>query len=343
MGTLSFALDEVSKPEAKETRSTLMANHLRLGDPGNNPLDAIEIAVKTSKCTSLARPKSWKRFAPRESKPADEMDVDSAPTRGCDLDKEDTKTVWAQLRMRTEFHVEHDELRDADEGNEDNMDVDDVTKSGAKVEKEQLVRGFKYGSSYVPCPDEQFARLSTQKGISICGFFSADKVCLTSALKPPHDDPLQFRREYSMGEVQYVWADPKTPNAQVALSSLVEAMDNLNMYAITRWVSKENSDPKMGVLAPCRFQKVDCFLWVQVLHLLSVTLSVPLIFACGCQMPFADDVRKYTFSHLLNLSNRKGQRVTTHPYLPTHEQMEAMDRFVDAMDLMEAGEKDDDG
>jgi ATP-dependent DNA helicase 2 subunit 2 len=60
-------------------------------------------------------------------------------------------------------------------------------------------------------------------------------------------------------------------------------------------------------------------------------------------MPFADDVRKYTFSPLQNPSNRKGEPVTVHPYLPTYEQMEAMDRFVDAMDLMEAGEKDDDG
>lgn len=59
-------------------------------------------------------------------------------------------------------------------------------------------------------------------------------------------------------------------------------------------------------------------------------------------MPFADDVRKYTFSALSNVSNRKGERVTTHPYLPTHEQMEAMDSFVDAMDLMQA-EKDDEG
>jgi ATP-dependent DNA helicase 2 subunit 2 len=72
-----------------------------------------------------------------------------------------------------------------------------------------------------------------------------------------------------MGEVQYVWADPRSPAQQVALSSLVAAMDDLNMYAITRWVSKDNSEPKMGVLAPCRFHKVDCFLWVQVIRLLS--------------------------------------------------------------------------
>ena len=159
---------------------------------------------------------------------------------------------------------------------------------------------------------------------------------------PLLDDILQFRREYSLGEVQYVWADPRSPSHQVALSSLVQAMDDLNMYAITRWVSRENSEPKMGVLAPCRFEKVDCFLWVQVLRLFLFALSVSLKLVRD-QMPFADDVRKYTFAHLLNLSNRKGEKVTTHPYLPTHEQMEAMDRFVDAMDLMEAGERDDDG
>ncbi|KAF8480890.1 SPOC domain-like protein [Russula ochroleuca] len=309
VGTLSFALEEVRKPEVKETRSSLMANILRLGDPENNPLEALEIVVKTSKATALARPKTWKRFAPRESKPADEMDVDSESTRDRDWDGDEgaRKTVWAELRMRTEFHVENDEQGNENNGNEEDMDVDDVKKSGAKVEKEQLIRGFKYGSSYVPCPDGQFAKLSTHMGISICGFFSADN----------------FRREHSMSEVQYVWADPRSPPHQVALSSLVGAMDKLNMYAIARWVSRDNLEPKMGVLAPCRFQKVDCFLWVQ--------------------MPFADDVRKYTFSPLQNLSNRKGERVTVHPYLPTYEQIETMDRFVDAMDLMEAGEKDDDG
>ncbi|KAI0286720.1 SPOC domain-like protein [Russula aff. rugulosa BPL654] len=302
VGTLSFALDEVKKPEMKETRSTLMKNILRLGDPANNPLESLEIIVKTSKCTAFARPKSWKRFAPRECNPADEMDVDSVPTQDSVR-----KTVWAELKMRTEFHVEHDEQGDDNNGNEEDMDVDDVKKSGAKVEKEQLVRGYKYGSSYVPCPDDNFAKLNTHMGISICGFFSSDN----------------FRREYSMSEVQYVWADPSSPPHQVALSSLVGAMCELKMYAITRWVSRDNSEPKMGVLAPCRFEKVDCFLWVQ--------------------MPFGDDVRKYTFSSLQNLSNRKGERVTKHPYLPTAEQIESMDRFVDAMDLMEAGEKDDDG
>lgn len=60
-------------------------------------------------------------------------------------------------------------------------------------------------------------------------------------------------------------------------------------------------------------------------------------------MPFADDVRKYTFASLTNLVNKKGEVLTEHPYLPTKEQIEAMESFVDAMDLMDAGEKDEEG
>ena len=60
-------------------------------------------------------------------------------------------------------------------------------------------------------------------------------------------------------------------------------------------------------------------------------------------MPFADDVRKYTFASLDKLVSKKGELITEHPYLPTEEQLHAMDKFVDSMDLMDAGDKDQDG
>lgn len=93
--------------------------------------------------------------------------------------------------------------------------------------------------------------------------------------------------------------------------------------AIARWVSRDGMDPKMGVLVPCDFEKVDSLLWAQ--------------------MPFADDVRKYTFASLEHLVSKKGEVITEHPYIPTEEQCEAMDAFVDSMDLMDAGEKDEEG
>jgi hypothetical protein len=60
-------------------------------------------------------------------------------------------------------------------------------------------------------------------------------------------------------------------------------------------------------------------------------------------MPFADDVRKYTFASLDKLVSKKGELIREHPYLPTEEQLDAMDNFVDSMDLMDVGDKDQDG
>ncbi|KAJ7641783.1 SPOC like C-terminal domain-containing protein [Roridomyces roridus] len=132
-----------------------------------------------------------------------------------------------------------------------------------------------------------------------------------------------FRRELAMGEVQYIWGDPDEAVQQVAISSITQAMYEKGVMAIARWVPTDDKDPKMGVLSPCIGTDVDCLLWVG--------------------MPFADDVRKYTFASLDHLVSKKGEEITEHPYIPTENQLEAMDNFVDNMDLMEAGDKDEEG
>ena len=53
-------------------------------------------------------------------------------------------------------------------------------------------------------------------------------------------------------------------------------------------------------------------------------------------MPFADDVRKYTFASLDKLVSKKGELISEHPYLPTEQQLDAMDKLVGSMDLMDA-------
>lgn len=60
-------------------------------------------------------------------------------------------------------------------------------------------------------------------------------------------------------------------------------------------------------------------------------------------MPFADDVRNFPFASLEHLISKKGEVIEKHPYLPTEEQVEAMENFVDAMDLMDVGKKDEEG
>ncbi|KAF7986188.1 hypothetical protein HWV62_38598 [Athelia sp. TMB] len=309
LGSLSAALTSLAYPNVKTVKSVMSGSILRIGDVDGRPEEAAEIIVKTSKATSLARPKGWKKFG----------------RRSADNDEEDENlTAYAQLVMRTEYFVdraEHDEDEEdekppssakgkgKDADGDDAMEGEESMKKEEleKVEKEELVRGFKYGSTYVACPDGQFPRLHTTKGIDICGFFKAEN----------------FRRELPMGEVYYIWGDPASAQQQVALSSIAQAMSIKKVMAIARWVARDGADTKMGVLSPSIFDSVDCLLWVQ--------------------MPFADDVRKYTFGSLETLVNKKGEVVDKHPYLPTDEQQEAMDNFVDAMDLMYAGEKDEEG
>ncbi|KAG2345381.1 SPOC domain-like protein [Suillus weaverae] len=298
VGTCVFALQEIARPDMKQTKSALMGTVLRLGDVDVRPEEAIEILVKASKCTTLARPKSWKKFGRRE-KTDDQMQVD----------EEEDMTVFAQLKMRSEYYIDHStqEGQEPDKMDTGSDDEEDNDKNLEMVQKEQLIRGFKYGSTYAPCPDGQFRRLNTRKGIDICGFFHAKN----------------FRRELAMGEVQYIWADPGAPQQQVALSSIVQAMYEKGVLAIARWVSKDGMDPKMGVLEARVDTNIDFLLWVQ--------------------MPFADDVRKYTFASLEKLVSKNGESVIKHPYLPTEDQLEAMGKFIDTMDIMDSGEKDDEG
>lgn len=175
LGSLSAALTSLAYPNVKTVKSVMSGSILRIGDIDGRPEEAAEIIVKTSKATSLARPKGWKKFG----------------RRSADNDEEDESlTAYAQLIMRTEYFVdraedEEDEKppssakgkgKDAD--GDDTMEGEESVKKEEleKVEKEELVRGFKYGSTYVACPDGQFPRLHTTKGIDICGFFKAENV-----------------------------------------------------------------------------------------------------------------------------------------------------------------------
>jgi ATP-dependent DNA helicase 2 subunit 2 len=58
-------------------------------------------------------------------------------------------------------------------------------------------------------------------------------------------------------------------------------------------------------------------------------------------MPFAEDLRRFSFPTLTLLRNRKGKEITEHSMLPTDKQKEAMSSFVEAMDLDSAAVDDD--
>ncbi|KAF8214293.1 SPOC like C-terminal domain-containing protein [Mycena galopus ATCC 62051] len=165
------------------------------------------------------------------------------------------------VKMEEPAKEKEPEPEDDNDNDEEGGATNKIDPGLKQVDKEEFIRGFKYGMTYVPCPDGQFERLPTKKGINICGFFLAKN----------------FRRELCLGEVQYVWGDPSQPEQQVVISSIAQAMYEKNTMAIARWVSKDGMDTKMGA-----------------------------------QMPFADDVRKYTFASLDNLVSKKGEVLKEH-------------------------------
>ncbi|KAI5986333.1 SPOC like C-terminal domain-containing protein [Pisolithus albus] len=313
MGTLEHALLSLSSPNIKETKSALMSNILRLGDVEARGEEALEMGVRVAKCTSLARASGWKRFFGTTVKGVDEED--------------ERQVVFRELKKRTEYVIDRAQLES--DGDGDNKSVtladfdEDEEREGKddrpieKVEKEQLVRGYKYGSTYVPCPDGQFPKLETRQGIDMW-LLHEEKRMFCAA----HADHT-FNRSYPLSEVFYVFATPTSAPDQIAFSSIVQAMYERGVLAIARMVRSDGTEPKMGVLSPIVWPKVDLLLWAQ--------------------MPFADDIRHYTFPSLTTLTSRTGERITKHPYLPNEEQLEAMDRFIDDMDLSDAGEKDEKG
>jgi ATP-dependent DNA helicase 2 subunit 2 len=75
----------------------------------------------------------------------------------------------------------------------------------------------------------------------------------------------KFSRELCIGETQYIFADPSSSKAQVALSSIVQAMFVKGSMAVVRWVTADGHEPKMGICAPRTATTVDYLVFVQVL------------------------------------------------------------------------------
>lgn len=111
--------------------------------------------------------------------------------------------------------------------------------------------------------------------------------------------------------------------AALKLSSLIHSLHELESYAVARIVTKDGKEPALILLAPHIEPDFECL------------YDVPL--------PFAEDVRSYPFPPLGKVITVQGNTITeNHRNLPSHELQEAMDDYVDAMDIS-SWEKDDEG
>jgi ATP-dependent DNA helicase 2 subunit 2 len=124
-----------------------------------------------------------------------------------------------------------------------------------------------------------------------------------------------------MGESCVTVAQSVNEKAVVALSSLIHALHELDSYAVARIVLKDMKEPKIILLAPLIEPDFEGL------------ADVPL--------PFAEDVRMYRFPPLDRVITTSGATVSQHRYLPSDELTDAMEDYVDAMDLSTFGKGDE--
>jgi hypothetical protein len=94
---------------------------------------------------------------------------------------------------------------------------------------------------------------------------------------------------------------------------------------VARLVTKEGKEPQLVLLQP--------------------EPGVESGYQClyECTLPFAEDVRAYSFPPLDKVVTVTGNVLTKHRLLPTQQLDKAMSDFVDAMDISEFGEQDAEG
>uniref|UniRef100_A0A8C9QNK8 X-ray repair cross-complementing protein 5 n=1 Tax=Spermophilus dauricus TaxID=99837 RepID=A0A8C9QNK8_SPEDA len=175
------------------------------------------------------------------------------------------------------------------------LNDDDETE----VSEEDTIQGFRYGSDIVPfskVDEEQMKYKSEGKCFSVLGF------CRSS----------QVQRKFFMGsQVLKVFAAEDDKAAAVALSSLIHALDELDMVAVVRYVYDRRANPQVGVAFPYTKDAYECLVYVQ--------------------LPFMEDLRQYMFSSLKN--NKK--------FTPTEAQLSAVDALIDSMSLVKEDKEKD--
>ncbi|KAG9039153.1 ATP-dependent DNA helicase II subunit 2, partial [Tulasnella sp. UAMH 9824] len=318
IGSCYQALEDCALPDIKMVKPAAKHIILRLGyhypdqvedDDDGEAEKGIEISARVHKVSSKASPVSLKRFIKRGvardgagGKSTQQDDEDEEMDDAEDT-KPDVGAVYAPVERETRYHLrppapekkeEDDEvkLEDADAEHE-------VPTLGDLVDAEDLVKGFKYGATWV-LVDEEFDKLPTKAGI---------------------EGGHRFQRWYLMGEIYSLSADDKSIRSQIALSSFIRGMVIKDVLAIVRWVHADGADPKMAICCPI--------------------VEVERDYLFMARVPFAEDLRNYTFPSLDVLKNKKGEAATKHPFLTTDEMVTAMEKWVDKMDLMEAAEGDD--
>ncbi|KAJ3055533.1 X-ray repair cross-complementing protein 5 [Rhizophlyctis rosea] len=198
-------------------------------------------------------------------------------------------------------------------------------EEGDEIDVEETIKAYRYGKTLVPFSEEDEAamKLRTEKGLAILGFVKITKI----------------PREAFMAGCLEIVPDQASSRSITIFTSIMQTLEDRQAAAIVRYCRIADANPKLGVMAPSKKG------WA--------------VFA---QLPFAEDVRYYSFpplEHLIaqtgtlsqsvlasmsqrdatlalqqSVSSGKKNKLDTRT-VPRDEAIERVDALIDSMDLME--------
>lgn len=306
-GTLAEAVEELSIPRVKPVRLVRSYDGpLTLGDP-EQFASAISINIERWPATKVNRPAAATTVTVKQ----DPSGTQSTHTLGEEMDG-----------------VEYGDPQFTSVKQHRTYKINDPGAPGGKrdVEFEELNRGWAYGSTpvHIPDSDKDLTSIGAVKSFSVVGFVSMSKVRRTpgpdSATSSKYSQVEPF---LTLGETSVTVARSFDEESKLALSALIHALYEAEMYAVARLVSKDGRDPVIVLMRPSIDPDFECL------------YDVPL--------PFAEDVRSYRFPPLDRVVTIHGKVLTEHSrLLPDAELNQAMSDYVDAMDISEF-DQDDEG
>lgn len=204
IGTFEEALLNARMPKPAVVNGTLSGIELRIGSIDIDPSQAIVIPIKYSKATMKARPqtlsKAWKPAMDLQSHPGEGFPRSSASNQLLNsvteqsqaLDKPPAQSdlaamISAEVKNYSTYVIKRQEAAKEpgstqagpDGTQADTQKEQDVEEEDDElVAKEDIVKAWRFGSTWVPMEKDTFDPLDTRKGVEILGFFPRDAVSI---------------------------------------------------------------------------------------------------------------------------------------------------------------------
>ncbi|KAM0754876.1 SPOC domain-like protein [Meredithblackwellia eburnea MCA 4105] len=196
------------------------------------------------------------------------------------------------------------------EGEEEDEETERQENALRPTGDAELTDAYYYGGSLIPTGD-----MEDGTGMLTGNKMSMEIICFMKKS--------EIHFDWRLNDLNYVYAAPGQTGSQLMLSALIHGMNERGSVAIVRYIGKGMTSSKTGV-----FKVPD-----PKVGILFPVIDTPREFCYWCQMPFAEDIRALSFPSLKNLFNRKGVRLEEHKFLPTKPMNDAMEEFVESMEL----------